>query len=1648
LDIGTLTGAIELDDELSPVLTIVSSSLHKFADVVTDTLGVAGIAAAAFTTVVFALGGAIVALGEKGSTLTGVENAFDRLAESAGTTGDVLRGSLTEGVRGTVDDMVLMQSTTRLLGSGMKLTSDQAKLMGQVSRELGKATGTDAAGGLQILSGALTTGRVRSLQAQIGVIDLKGAEEELAKSLGVTRDQLNTQGKLHADRIAILKASEAWVNKVGVSELSFKERIQQTTVAMQQWGDNLAKSVASSPHVLAAYDAIKAAIEKTFGGDSQRLLDSLVDGINRFADAVTKFGPSFVSTIGTVKNALVSVWEWLSNLNDRFHITDTIVAGVKTAWTVLQKAFLLVRDAVNAVIGAWESMPGWLQELTIGSLKLGAGLAVTAMAINATAAPIASLISKLDLTINIVGNLSGALVASEILWKNHASGVLRLVEAYTRLATTIKGFTVVQAASDFATRAMAQGQIFLSSVITATSGVLTTLSSRLGITAAATYVSATASGVATAAKGLLNAAVLALTINYNVLITRLGATSVSLGLSTVATRAATIGMTALGTAMLAVNYVLLPLLAAWAGWKIGPIIGDWLGLSDAIERASLRLQRWLGLIDRSTTDQDIYNAVAANTARRTGETTTTFDAAADAAKRLRDNLSGATLANEVEKLRVAFVGLTAEQKSNIETMDRVGQQAEMLRQQGGKLHPELKTLADRWVEHKKAQDAAALSALNLGENFVNTGSKTAELDKKVKSLSETIRGSSDEVKAFDQAFAKLNPTELANYDIQQRLIPLIEKRASSGVALTAAMEKEYDAAIENQAAHQALANTTFKASGYTLDYIETQKDLGVSEVMLAGRVHMTGEQLKKYITILQEVKNVTEEVRAVEDKFFARMDELTDIDNIRDFREQIDFVANSLNEADDRAKEFDDTMEMIRGDIDAVATRLEKAADESKSFGESVVEGFRSGLAGIGDAILHALEGGGDIVKSIGSAFGKSFTEHMFGGTKFTSMITSKFGDALGGMVNAILPGLGAILGPLLSKIGDLFKRAFGGPSAKELAGRSATDEFTTSLKGALTVIEKIEVQQLVAAGGSQKWATLIVGVRDAYVAAGRSVADAESAVNRLLAAEKQGPEAVRKIQDEINAVTEAAEAAADAAAKLTENLAGAQTGFATALGVTSDAYKKLEDDQMSLTKAVRDYNDLDPKNITAESAAAARKEILGLSQSIEDQQRIIAATGIHSQAAADAVAASLAGIIAANVKAGMSFIDAVRAVGPSVEGLAAQMEHLGYTGGAAFDLILRQEQLATDAVAGPALTALEGYTAGLKGLSDAGLLNQEMFAGLAQQISGTAIALMDQGFASSDIMIAMRGDLQTLWEMEQKYGYSVDDSTQALIDQGVQSGLIGEQAKTDNQKILDVLVLIAEALGATIPAGLDAMGGKFHTMAETAVSDLGVITEAADNVASDMVDRFQMAGDEIHSNMSFNIDQVKDTVWQMSDETGHATDAMVTHFQAAGTKIGEVKSIIAKPITIKIGWDIADYPNALGPGGGRATQADLEDFLARNPGDEHRFETASRNITDPNLPGYGTAPGMAGGGTVYAASGWQAPWVPSGTDTVPAMLTPGEVVTPKARVSDVQNDNQSDVELLAEIRAFNGKVEKWMRMQPTLVANAVRSGVQIGMRK
>lgn len=257
---------------------------------------------------------------------------------------------------------------------------------------------------------------------------------------------------------------------------------------------------------------------------------------------------------------------------------------------------------------------------------------------------------------------------------------------------------------------------------------------------------------------------------------------------------------------------------------------------------------------------------------------------------------------------------------------------------------------------------------------------------------------------------------------------------------------------------------------------------------------------------------------------------------------------------------------------------------------------------------------------------------------------------------------------------------------------------------------------------------------------------------------------------------------------------------FTTASKTASDA---LAENQQKL----HDLNQQLTESSDPSEQADLRKQIDDVTAAMLKQQGVVAATAVTSEGAADALSASVAVAFAEMMKAGTPILDIVNQLEPIVESLGQQFAAAGFSGGAAFQNIQKLVGVAADEIAGPAIQAATGLGQALAGLSNIGQLDQGTFTGLTDQIAATFNSLVAQGQDGASVLALMQGPLQTIWQLSTEFGYSVDDSTKALLDQAIAAGEVGEKFKDPQQQMIDalsqtntILGSIAKALGATLP--------------------------------------------------------------------------------------------------------------------------------------------------------------------------------------------------------------------------------------------------------
>jgi hypothetical protein len=837
MDIGTLTGQIQIEDKLSGTLNSISNSVANFAQDFDGVMGLvaggAGIAAAAIAGVT----ASVIALGNRGAEVDDVSSTFERFTGSVEAADSALK-IMREGTRNTLTDFDLMNKANKLLAAGVKLSAGEFGTLTQASFVLADQGLGSVESNLDAVSQAMLTGRTRALELKIGKIDLVSAEREFARTLGVTRDQLTTEGSLQAKRLAIIEALNDRVRKAGEIEKDFGDIMTGVVVTIKNWGDELSQQVANSPAVLGAVNAIGAAIAENFGGTGAAAIKAIVSGINSFAEGVTHYGPIIIRVLGGVKDTVLDVWSGLKTLDSQWQLSTSLIALAQQGWMLLVGTFKLVRSGVDGIVEGWGRLPQSVRDVTVS---------VTAL-----------------VGVFVVAN--AAFTAAEV--------------RFVALAARMMEYRAVAIAVEVAQKSLTVAYLLWTGALEA--GV-----KWLGATTIGMRAVAIAQGLWTAAMTPLIAPLLALNLNLNVFIARMAASTVGLQVFNIAAIATTGLLGILGTALGAVLFVLVPLVAAWGAWKFG----EWLAQFPAVQRAMIALAEKLHIISTESADArrallDMGEALKtpmnqlgpssgwfnldpvigalekrlADLAIAAGKSGAELDAfvrqGVDRFRELKDNGGQAAQVLQAQLESLSKAGSPPRQ-----ALADLAVEAHRLKERGAPLTAELEQLTLLFPKTASAAGELGTGVAGAGRFIKGAGEDAEAFQKKVREMAESLLGKANDVDVFGAAFKRLSASQLESGEVLERLVPKIVQYAQAHQGqLTPAMSEALDKALELRTAYTTLGEQLLKDQGVTLEAVASQQRMGFSLDEIAARLGVTTKALSSYMEKLTDTRKITDDL--------------------------------------------------------------------------------------------------------------------------------------------------------------------------------------------------------------------------------------------------------------------------------------------------------------------------------------------------------------------------------------------------------------------------------------------------------------------------------------------------------------------------------------------------------------------------------------------------------------------------------------------------------------------------------------------------------------------------------------------------------------------------------------------------------------------
>ena len=562
----------------------------------------------------------------------------------------------------------------------------------------------------------------------------------------------------------------------------------------------------------------------------------------------------------------------------------------------------------------------------------------------------------------------------------------------------------------------------------------------------------------------------------------------------------------------------------------------------------------------------------------------------------------------------------------------------------------------------------------------------------------------------------------------------------------------------------------------------------VTKELAANSAKLVDEQHKRQLTILGDAFKAAEQISDQYDKVTMTASELG-IKHAEEWRDK------TLKAIEPLRQSFPDLYRSLGQQVTTVYEQMVRDAEGSAQRQMNTFGRIMGDLPGV---IAKTIQGGGSIKNAIMNSIGGDLFDPekgpagsmLIGGlNKLTPKLASVFGSgfaekAVTGLASAI-PMIGQAIGPIVNWIGGKIAGIFG-VSQAEKEGRAAADKFRQGLMGGLTDAQLAEVQKAAQGAwrGNEAGAATVIALRDAYKAVGRTAEEAYADAQRLSDATKRGAQAVAVVQAEINAKLKEQK---DLTQFLNETFPTALKAVADSGGLVtvefSNIIKKM-DEMGASSQAIAEF-------VTGQVTSAMG----GLKSFLENGT-------IATQQAANAMTAAAVASFDELIRRGMSAAEALAVMSPVLTSLQSQLNATGFSGNAAFDQIRSLAALAADKIAGPMLKSVEDLNKVMTGLQNAGLLTQDMFAGLVDQITTTFNELITKGFNGDQVMQMMQPTLQRIWELMQDFGYEVDDATRNLIAQAQEAGLVGDAHRNASdiavkamQKAAEEMARVAEIL-------------------------------------------------------------------------------------------------------------------------------------------------------------------------------------------------------------------------------------------------------------
>jgi hypothetical protein len=454
------------------------------------------------------------------------------------------------------------------------------------------------------------------------------------------------------------------------------------------------------------------------------------------------------------------------------------------------------------------------------------------------------------------------------------------------------------------------------------------------------------------------------------------------------------------------------------------------------------------------------------------------------------------------------------------------------------------------------------------------------------------------------------------------------------------------------------------------------------------------------------------------------------------------------------------------------------SAVEAFSQLAQITQGMGTGLdkisGGVG-AVFGSAKAGQQFATSLGGLFGSAnFAKTKTGAAAGGAMAGFSGGASLAALTGTTSAGKGALAGAAGGAASGAMAGAVAGPMGMAIG--AGVGAIAGAIGGYFTA-KKAAKEAKALMVENRKELLAFYGDRENLIAQAKRLGISEAEVNKNILNNEKDTKAYAKT---VTKLSEASEKESKAAKKLAEGL----NDVARVRGVVSKQ-------QMKDVRAGLAAGEGAPQlQVAREFMALQADQLLGGLQGL--------ASGPMTAGLVQAVGNALPAAFAELKRSGMSTVDALRAMAPTLQAFQANAVAAGLGSTEGFDTLNASLSVLTDEKLGPFVQRADLASQSLAALANLGYVNQQSFSGFAGSITESFNALKE-GAGADQALMTLQGPLQNVWQLAKDFGYATDEATAALLEQAEAAGLVGDKFRPAGERMAEALDTVVERLDELI---------------------------------------------------------------------------------------------------------------------------------------------------------------------------------------------------------------------------------------------------------